>query len=231
MWQTQLPVQMPQGIVYQALAVMDMTPIGVFMHTRQPAWEGIYQGLNILQLFTGDFGGRERCFAAVVSQVDGSIQLWEMTADQRTDNGDNRITWVVEFPAMTFQNEYLLKKLVSGELWLDSISGTVDLQMDYRVDNDPCWIPWHIWRVCSARNSAEDCANPVPYPLTPFREGYRAMQTLPFPKARCEQSNGRPSNIGYQFQTRLTAHGWCRVRGWLLHALPVEKRLYTGLVC
>jgi hypothetical protein len=230
-WETQLPVQLPQGIVYQAVAAMDLTPIGVFQHNVAPAWEGIYQGLNILQLFTGDFGGRERAFAIVVSAVDGSIQLWEMTDSSRTDNGDNRITTVMEFPAMTFGNEYLLKKLVSAELWIDSISGEVTYQIDYRPDGDPCWKPWTQFKVCSARNSAEDCMNPVAYPLTPFREGYRSMLSMPEPKAGCESSTGRPANIAYQFQTRITQHGWGRVRGWMLHSLPIEKKLYQNLVC
>jgi len=40
---------------------------------------------------------------------------------------------------------------------------------------------------------------------------------------------GRPGNVGYQMQPRLTVKGFCRVRGLLLHAEQVERKLYTNL--
>lgn len=235
-----LPVQKPQGIVHQALIPMDFVPISQFGANLEPVWEGMYEGLDHFQMFTGDFGGLERAFSVVLSRIDGSVQLWEMTTFQRTDfrfvnqadtNSEVRVTWIIEFPAFTWGQEFMLKKLVSAELWVDKVFGKVDFQMDFRPDGDPCWLTWHKWQICSARNSCEDVINPVCYPLTPFRETYKQTMTLPIPPERCETISGRPSNILYQAQCRLTITGWCRLRGLLLKALPVDRKLYEAMVC
>ncbi len=232
--QTLLPVQRPQGVIFQAIAPLDFEPLSKFGAGFTPIWEGMYEGLDILQLFTGDFGGLQRAFAVVVSRQDQSIQLWELTDNERDDinkSGENRVTWYLESPAYTWNQEFLLKKLVSGELWLDKISGQVIVTVEYRPDSSTCWLPWHKFDVCAARNTCEDVHNPICYPSVPFREGYRQTITLPKPPVSCEVMTGRPSNIGYQFQARITFKGWCRLRGLLLHAEPVERKLYQAIVC
>jgi hypothetical protein len=229
MLQGTLPLQTPQGVVSQAIIPMDFVPISSFGAARQPVWQGIMQGLQILQMFIGDFGGRERAFALAVSTIDSSIQLWEITDFLRTDindSGEARVSWIIEFPAFTWGDEFMLKKLVSAELWIDKLYGTVDFTLEWRPDSDPCWKLWHKWKECSARNSAEDCANPISYPLVINRETFRATRTMPRPPEQCESITGRPAHIGYQIQPRLTIHGWCRVRGLLLHAEKFLEKLY-----
>jgi len=229
-WQTQLPRQTQQGVVHDAIAVLDFTPISSFGQTEQPTWEGIYQGFPFLQMFTGDFGGRERAFAVMLAQ-DQSLQLWELTDFERREDGDKRVTWVIEFPAYTWGNEWLLKKLDHFELWVDKLYGEVVFQMDYRPDAEACWLEWFKWKECSARTSCEDIVNPVCYPLTPYREGFRQTMVSPRPKQVCNTSSNRPSDLGYQQQLRLTVHGWCRIRGLQVHALPIQKQPYKGIVC
>lgn len=229
--QTALPRQTAQGVVHEAMVVMDFIPISSFGADLVPIWEGSYEGLDVLQMWTGNFGGRERAFAMIVSRTDSSIQLWEIVQASRTDNGDNRITFQIEFPAFTWANEFSLKKLVSAELWVDRLYGTVTFDLQYRPDGATCWTDWHKWKACSARNSEEDVHNPISYPLTQYGEGYKQTMTLPVPPKECQSFTGRPGNIGYQFQARLTVHGYCRVRGFLLHSESVDKALYNGIVC
>ena len=231
MLQTALPIQRPQGVVHQALAVLDFMPINSFGEQKSPVWQGMYEGLDFLQLFVGNFGGRERAFGAVVSRTDGTINLWELTDYSKTENGDNRITWIIEFPAFTWGQEFNLKELVSAELWIDKLFGEVEFTMEWRPDGDPCWKLWQKWKACSARNSSEDAFNPISYPLTPYRESFRATMTLPKPPQTCESITGRPAHVAYQFQPRLTIKGWCRVRGLLLHAEPKMRKLYESMVC
>lgn len=231
-----LPKQTAQGVVTQVLGVLDFIPVSNFGAQRVPIWEGVLEGVQVLQWFTGDFGGVERAFAVVVSQLDaGSIELWELTNSLRTNqniSGDARATTVIEFPAYEWGNPLLLKRLVGSELWVDRVSGTVDFFMEYRPDSDSCWHPWHKWKICSAKNSAEDYVNPVAYPLTPYGEGYRATMTLPYPQpSECSTSTGRPSTVGYQFQPRLTVKGFCRVRGIQLYADKIERATYQNKVC
>ncbi len=230
MLQTALPKQLPQGVVHQALVPLDFVPISSFGATLVPNFEGSWSGLDILQMWTGDFGGRERCFAAVVSKVDSSIWLWELSTAGRFEDGDKRVEWYFETPSFTFGDINQLKKLVSGEIGIDRLVGTVEFKMDYRSDNDPCWHSWVQWQLCSARNSSEDVTNPVTYPLTEYCPGYKSNLTLPKPQLKCQPQTGRPEHIGYAFQCRLTIKGYCRIRSLRLYAEKVERALYAAMV-
>jgi hypothetical protein len=242
-----LPTQLASGnVIHQALAALDFDIISNLSTEEAgsvaPAWEGTQQGLWFLQLFTGDFGGVERAFAAVVSEVDQSIQVWELTTTSRTDNGDNRVTTVIEFPAYTGVSEFQKKRLRAAKIFVDKILGTVELTLNYRQDMDPVWKLWSRTSFCSARNTAETLANPIttaavypyPYPGTPFCENYCFPITFGEPPAPCSPSpcNQRPSNIAYQFQPQLIIKGWARVRGILLYTEPREEALYEDMpVC
>lgn len=238
MFQTALPEQTPQGVIHRALIPMDFIPISGFDQNARPNWEGMHEGLDILQLTTGDFGGRERCFAHVRSRQDHSIQLWELTSFLKDDlnyssTGDNRITSVMEFPAFTWGDPAALKRLVGCEIWADRLFGTVQFTLEYRPDSQVCWLPWNAWKKCSPRSSAEDPSNPIAYPAIPCKESYIATMTMPKPKSVCAMGGGygRPSDQAYQFQPRLTMKGFCRIRGIYLHAEPMGRKLYDNITC
>lgn len=239
MIQTALPVLSLQGTIHQALSSMDFEPISNFEVQTAPIWEGMYEGLDILQTFVGIFNGKERAFAVIVSRIDFTIQLWELTADERFDNTDRRIQMQVELPAYTWGNEFSLKQQIAAELWIDRLYGEVVFLLEYRPDGESCWQKWHEWKVCTPRNSCENTGiNPCTglqqvqcYPLTVYGESYRQTMTLPVPPETCSAASGRPSYINYQCQPRLTVTGFCRIRGLLLHATPKEKALYEGKVC
>ena len=239
MIQTALPILTPQGAIHQAVSALDMEPISSFGSQSAPIWEGMYEGLDILQMFSGIFSGEERAFAVVVSRLDFTLQLWELTADERFDNTDTRIQMTAEFPAFTWGNEFSLKQQVGAELWIDRLYGEVVFLLEYRPDGETCWQKWHEWKVCSPRNSCENTGTDpctglqqvLCYPLTQFGENYRQTMTLPTPPNKCQSSSGRPAFVNYQCQPRLTVTGFCRVRGFLLHAEPKERQLYTSPVC
>jgi hypothetical protein len=230
--QAVLPYVTPVGIAHKAIVPLNFDVISTLDTKLPPVWEGMYEGVNVLELVRGDFGGRERAFAVVWSEEDREIQLWELSDSSKFETDDNRVAWYVEFPAFTWGNEFAMKKMISAELWLDKILGTVFFQMDYRPDGDPCWYTWHKWQLCTAKNSCEDVHNPIATPYcTNLRESFRQTIMLPKPQNVCEPVSRRPANVGYQMQCRLGIKGWCRIRGLLLHAEPVEQRLYNDLVC
>lgn len=232
MWQAILPKQKDQGVIHEGIAILDFFPVNTMGKGTDPIWEGIYEGLDVLQLFTGDFGGRERAFATVVSRRDSSIELWEFTTDDRRENGDERVSWYFELPAYTWDREFDLKRLDGGELWFDKIFGTVDIKVYYRVDSNPCWQLWHAQQICSARSSCEDVDNPICYPEQGYRENSKFPITLPTPPSSpCDDINGRPMTIGHTFQVKIEVKGWCRYRGGIFYALPVLKTSFGGLNC
>jgi len=235
LWETALPIETQVGVAFQAVVPLNFDGISTLEEKDPPAWEGMYEGLDILQLLESDFGGRQRAFAIVHSRTDHSIQVWELTDSLRNDlqiaNEEARITWLIEFPALTWDQVFLLKRLVSAELWVDRVYGTIDFLLEYRPDGEACWHYWNRWQICSARNSCEDVNNPICYPITPYGESYRQAMSMPLPQDGCATVEGRPLNIGYQFQAKLTITGWCRIRGFILYSQMVEKELYYGLVC
>lgn len=231
-----LPVMAADGVnvVHSAVLPLDFDVVTNLEEKKSPVWEGAYDGLQFLQLFTGDFGGLNRAFALVISEIDGSINVWELTTAIRTDNGDNRITSAMETPAYTWATsglEYKLKHLKGGEIWVDKVSGTVDFDIYYRVDADPCWRKWLHTSVCAARNCDETDPVRVCYPSETFCEGYKFNMVLPEPKAVCDSMQVRPTTIGYQFQIKIVWKGWCRIRGVIFYAEPHNKPQYHGLSC
>lgn len=241
LWQCILPVQTAVGVACQAVAVLDLDPIATLQDSNeQPAWEGMYEGADILQIFQGDFGGLERAFAIVHSRVNGSIQVWELTSGNRFENGDNRVSWYVEFPAMDWSNykrangggPFELKELDGFTLWLDKVFGTVDIEVFYRPDQDACWYEWGKTQICAARTCQEDVHTPNCYPITGFREQYRMPLNWPKPtNPPCSPGNSRPVTWGYQFQVKVVIKGWCRIRGYEIHAFHRESDPFKKLIC
>lgn len=233
LWQGVLPKLTNAGVAHQAVIPLDFEPISSFSKKANPAWEGHYEGLDILQMFKGDFGGLEKAFGLIVSRTDSSVQLWEFTESERFNydalGGDNRIDWVVETPAYTFAAPHKLKRLVGGEMWVDRAYGTVTVKIYYRPDADPCWILWHRHEFCVTRNTCEDVVNPVCYPIQQYAEGYRWPIVFPMPPAPCDSMHVRPANVGYQFQLKIEVTGWCRIRSILVYANEVPKGIYHGL--
>jgi hypothetical protein len=237
MLQTTLPQQTEVGIAYDGMAVLDFDLVSSLEDTatnvqrQPPAWEGWWQGVKLLQLFEGDYGGLQRAFAAVLAQ-DGGIEVWELTTNQRNDQDDNRVEWFIETPAWTWDTPFELKRLDGGEIWFDRVYGTVYLDVFYRPDSEACWQPWYRTEFCSARTSCEDVVNPICYPEQPYGENYKFPVTLPTPPyAACQYLNARPMNYGYQFQMKIVVKGWCRIRGIMVHAIPVQKPPFQGMAC
>jgi hypothetical protein len=237
MLQTALPEETVVGTAYNGMAVLDFDLVSSLQmaasgQTSPPAWEGWWQGLKVLQLFEGDYGGLQRAFAVVLAQEDGSIQVWELTTLQRNDEDDRRVEWFIETPAWTWGREFELKKLDGGEIWIDRVFGTVYLDVYYRPDAEACWQFWHRTEFCSARSTCEDVINPICYPEQPYGECYKFPVVLPTPPLpACGNCQRRPMNIGYQFQMKVVVKGWCRIRGIMVFAIPVQKAPFEGMTC
>ncbi len=231
--QTALPYQSTVGVAHRGILPLDFDLISTLEEKLPPAWEGMYEGLNILQLYEGDFGGLQRAFAAVVSKTN-EIEIWELTQDQRFDATDRRISMVIETPSFTWGDPFRLKELDTLELWVDKLLGKVEFEAYYRPDQYPCYFPWHKWQECTAKDCTEDIDNPCDldqYPKQPFCESFKATMMLPKPVPGCVKVSGRPSTLGYQFQVKIVVKGWARVRGLLVYANDKGKSPYEGIVC
>lgn len=229
---TSLPTQTPYGVVHPAIIPLDFEPISTLEEQLPPNWCGQWEGLQILQLTVATFNGKQRAFATVLSSVvAGQIELWEIVINSIGDSG-KRIQWQPTMPAFTWQEHSLemeLKKLVSAEMWIDQIQGVVEIFVEYSPDGSACWYPWIKFAICSAVNNAEIPGN-IGYPVVQFEQGVRRPLVLPLPPIDNNDQTNRPSNIGFEFEPRVTIKGQCRLRGFFLKAEYVKRKLYEGLV-
>lgn len=231
-----LPSSTTLGVVFPVLLPLDFDIISTLGEREPPAWEGGWEGVDWLKLFSGDFGGLQRTFGLSRSRVDGSLDMFEISVAERTDSNDSgnvRIQWYAEFPAFTWQKEMELKQLRGGEIWVDRVFGTVDVLVEWRPDADPCWHFWFRDELCIAQNCAEDINCPIAYPpANTYGPGNKFPITLPEPPLpSCQTLNKRPCDIGYQHQVRVTIKGYCRIRGLILYAELKDRKLYDGLAC
>lgn len=230
--QTAMPISTVNGVAFQGILALDFDIISNLQEKKPPAWDGMYDGLNVLQLFRGSFGGKERAFAAV-AEPDNSIAIYEFEPTEKTDTvvDARRITWYVETAAYTFGKEFELKKLDGGEIWIDRVSGTVDVEVYYRPDADVCWRFWHKDQFCSAADTCEDADTPIcGSELQQHGEGYNFTLMLPKPPmVNCAVQSGRPLDQGYQFQAKIVLKGFCRIRGVIMYATAMERSPFSGL--
>jgi hypothetical protein len=229
------PYQTPYGVAHKGVVPLNFDLLSMMEGKLPPAWEGVWEGLNIMQMWKGDFGGLERAFALAYSEENNALEIWEISSTEIFDtntHGESRISWAVESPSFTWERPFTLKELDTIELWVDKLYGTVEFYLYFRPDQYPCWLFWHQWEECSARNECElpeapaDCT----YAVQSYRQLYKATMIMPKPPAKCTTS-GRPANKGYTFQFRLVIKGQCRIRGLVAHAFEAEKQPYLGKTC
>lgn len=230
---TTYPQQTPNGVIHPALIPLDLSTISTLEQQDPPNWEGQQEGLQIFQLGVGTFGQKQRAFAITLSSITpGEIDLWELVPDQIGDISStqtNRIGWQATFPGFTWGSLFKTKKLVSAELWIDELVGVCEIEVEYSPDGSACFQKWAKFSVCSAADSTQ-LPTPINYPVIIFQPGVRKPLVLPLPPDACNAQTGRPSNQGYEFQPRITFKGQCRLRGLRLHAEPVQRPLYEGVI-
>lgn len=223
------------GKPFKGVASLDFNPIASLQETLPPVWDGILEGLNILQLFQANIGGRDRAFAAVIGES-GDLELWELTTTEKFDQnaaGESRVQWSFETASFAWGDPRTLKELETIRLWLDRIVGTVEIKVEFRPDQTGCWLPWRNFKVCSARDCTELVDTPCAGYPTPaeFCEGFESELTLPKPPQQCVPFSNRPAHLGRMFQFRISLHGWARVRGLYSFALPRVEAPFSGQVC
>jgi len=236
--QTVLPYTTPLGVAFKGIASLDFNPLSSFQETLPPVWDGVWEGLAVLQLFQANIAGRDRAFAAVVGTA-GDLEIWELTTTEKFDrnaNGLARTEWSFEMACFAWGDVHRLKELETFKFWIDRLVGTVEFRLEFRPDSYACWLPWRSWKECSARDCTELLDDPCngsgyPSPVEPFCELFKTTMTMPKPPASCIASSGRPANQGYTFQLRLTVKGWCRLRGVFGYALPRVEAPFAGQIC
>jgi hypothetical protein len=211
-----------RGICHRGLVVLDITPQTSLIRRKNPTWEGLWTGLEILQIVTGKFNGRNRCFLFVVN-TQMQIEVWEFDPTTRFDEGMTKITMRVEGQKLGFGSAETFKKLQEGELYIDELDGQTTFKMQYRPDRDPRWQDWHTWSECA---TLSDCTpTNICTPPKPLAPQFRFSMPFPQPSDAYDSVNERPFRTGYEFQPALELTGYARVNLLRLYAEKLADEL------
>jgi hypothetical protein len=217
------------GTYFRGLVALNFDSVSGMFEKLPPAYDGVWTGLNILQVVSGDFDGVERCFIFALSDED-TIEVWELTRDDyldrysRTDS--TRIIWSFESSTMGFDDAAGgLKVLQAAQLKADRLRGSATFTIKYRPDDHPVWQSWSPSWTKQAEDEIceiEDCALSTPLPQQ------RTRMNLPTPTKVDESTNNQPLNIGHEFQFRVQVEGSCRIRQMRVRAGVIQERQDGG---
>ena len=194
-----------EGVIHKALMVLDFDLITSLRKKFPPAWAGIWTGLNVLQVVKTENAYGDRCFS-IARGSDDTIQIWEITKSDKFDNnitdGKKEIEWMVQTRAYNFEVPFGLKRLDSGDLFIDQLEGDVSFNVTYRPDQYPGWIEWTDFSECATTTQCLDLC-----PLTNFKPQYRPKMRFPTPSdAPCNETISTPARNLYEVQGIVRVH-------------------------
>lgn len=196
-----------RGVAHKGLVPLDFAPVSQMFNRSQPVWEGVWTGLDILQILTTE-ATPTRAYLYTLNE-DGEIEIWEMTRAGRFDDIDTRINWSFETPSYGFDTGgWNLRELGYGDFWVNRLAGRVNLNFSYRVDNDVTWNPWASAFFCAQLETCDSEACEVPLALV---EQYRPRTRLPAPASTCDPVVNKPRNQGYRFAARVEGTGFASI--------------------
>jgi hypothetical protein len=211
---TATPTQVSQGVYHPNLVVMNLDPSSSLRGSLPDIYDGVWDGLNVLQLVSGRFKGIERAFAFCLNTEDNKIELHEILPSNTgisVDNASDSIEMELHTSAVLRQSPdptRQLLRLVDGEIVVDDIVGDVSFSAYFRADYDPEWHLWHEWTV-----GASPKWNP--------RMG------LGVPMNDSDATTNRPYREGYHFQLKLVINGHCTFIGANVQAVTTPTQEFA----
>lgn len=200
------PVQGPQGIYNQGLIALNFDPVSTIQGKGPSVYDGLWTGLNVLQVLEGQFSGVHRCFAITYSSVQQEIQIYEILKTGNLDNGTAPITWSFESPVLfkssDGKNFFELISIEDGEFYISDVKPgeKAHIKVELRPDFSNCWYPWHEFDYCNSTTST--------VPIYGDRLGLGRP-----PSMNTNNANFASANFGRWFQVRFTFTGHCVFKG------------------
>lgn len=208
-----------QGKVYHnGLTALDFDVLSTFGQATRPAWDGHWQKLKFLKLVTGKFNGINRAFAFAIDP-DGKNQIYELTTHDY-DDFDGPIDWDLEMRSMDFESPFNLKDILGGDVWVNDVSNEVVIQVESKTDQEPEWQPWTTIPVIS---KVGECGAVTCGGVPTIRKGYYPRRTISKPPASCNEQTKKLGGLAFEFQTKLSGSGHCRIDRFRLSAIQVTE--------
>lgn len=221
-----------QGIIHTGFVALNFDLVSSLRGKAPPVYDGLWTGLNALQIINIQSGSEARAFVFGVNLIESKIELYESLKSQDRvyfDNGTTPIKWIIETPVLFNQDVKPLAELVrltNGEIWLQDIVGTVNVKVQYRPDfysgseQPGCWEDWTEFEVCGTATGEN------------VRPLYQVPIGLGEPSgSRCQTQNNRPFRVGYFFQFRLEFTGSCKFMALRIQAVTQPEIDYPPPIC
>lgn len=209
------PQASSQGVLHAGLVVLNLDPVSGVAGKQSPVYDGLWTGINTLQLLQGTFNGVSRAFAFTFNVALSKIELYEIlrTNAEEFDNGNIPIVWSFETAALFGKDvkpRDVIVSLRDGEFAVKDVFGTVRFEVFYKSDQN-CWTPWHNFSICS--NTSGDAQ-------------YFPKLGLGEPSSSdCDPILKTPLRDGYTFQIKFRITGYCRIvrARFMAVTLPTPK--------
>lgn len=204
------------GVYHPKLVALNFDPISSLRGKAPSVYDGIWNGLNVLQLIRGTFDNEERCFAICASEDLTTIQLWEIDKTDSIsylDSNLDPIEWEFETAALNFgmtdPSRRIMLRLLNCELRIDQMDKTIyDVLIDqphtvtirafYKPDQWPEWVEWAATSVTFAPGDNDP--------------GFRPRIAFGEPSsADVDPTNNRPLCNASSFQFKFVVTGHCRI--------------------
>ena len=225
------------GVFHPGLIALNFDPVSSLRGKAPSVYDGLWTGINTLQLVVGRFSETERGFSFTYNLATSQIELYEIgttpvdvfstvewpTAAEIYDNGVTPIIWTIESPVIfnsgpNAKRQFI--RMLDGEIVIDNLVGTVNFAVFYKPDQYPCWTHWFSWAECAAKNT--DISKPQ----------FRPRMGLGEPASQaCDPSTNRPMREGFNFQVKLVIQGHCRVLGQNFKAVTLPLSTYAKQSC
>jgi len=149
-------------ISHQGIGVLDFNSMGTAANKRAAVFDGVWTGVDTLQLVTGVTRRLPRCFVFAYDTDSNSNLLWEnypwALFDFPLGASSRKIKCAIETRSFDFETPFNLKKLDRGDLWIAELAGETMVNAYWRPDENPCWFSWHTFNTCS---EVETCTTGV----------------------------------------------------------------------
>jgi hypothetical protein len=225
-----------RGIVHRGVVVMDFDLVSGMGRKLPPAWEGVWTGVDILQMLTVRIQKQDRCFIFGLNQ--GDIGLYEVTKNGQFDfDGfdDSPIEWTIETRSLTFAEPANKKRLVSAEQWYDQVMGSIESKVYFKANEGECWQPWAEFKDCAKYRNCEPGEISCPPAVINCQEvkyyqpPSRSRIALPQPPDKCDVQTGGFTRDGYEFQLRYVNTGRFRLKRVAMVAQRLQEDIYGDL--
>lgn len=192
----------------RGFTVFDAQSMSTAGRQGEPVWHGMWTGIRPWAFVKGRIGTAQRCFAFSYDR-DGKNRLYEITQGNGPDyfEGQPRNIFSlftsatlgsVEGRTSTFQP----KKLNGGYIEVDGVLNASRIDVDYRPDGSPCWLPIDFLEPgCDCPKLNEAGCRQTSWPVW-ARKYFKAKSGTD-----CIPGTGIPADVFYHCQARVRGEG------------------------